>query len=73
MLDFTGYTLADARELLEKSGIKISGIQVAAPPKAAVKKYEETFRVLRIERVEDGTAVVLVCDSAAAANYKKPL
>ena len=85
MLDFTGYTLADARKLLEKSDIMIRGIQVTAPPKAAAKQQEETFRVLRTELMEDGTAVLLVCDSGRMGEqiaqqpprpeieYKKPL
>ena len=70
-LDFSGYTLADARRLLNRAGIIINEIQVTAPPKSDARHYDDTYRIIRMRLDEDGRAVILVCNPEAGLD--KPL
>lgn len=59
--DIIGYTLEEARAILDKENILIDCVKVTAPPKQKTDEYQEHFRVIRWNRIEQQKVELLVC------------
>jgi len=62
--DVSGFTLGEARTFLTDAGFEISGIVTTSPPRSRHTDYNDTSRVLRINKVE-GTKVELLVTNTA--------
>lgn len=60
--DIVGFTLADAREMLEKCGLNICSIQMTAPPRAGRFEHNNRSRVIRVKIIEEKNVELLVCN-----------
>jgi len=45
--DIAGYTLDEARKILDKQGYEIYNVKVTAPPGERITDYDDFFRVER--------------------------
>ena len=59
--DVVGYTLCEAREILNVHKINISGIKTATTPKDSSQDYNDSYRVLRMEILGDSDVELLIC------------
>jgi hypothetical protein len=59
--DVVGYSLGDARSLLNQESISINNIAVTAPPKHKSNEFEDFYRVLRINIINEKNIDLLVC------------
>lgn len=59
--DVAGYTLGDARVLLENAGVEILEIEITSPPKHKLDAYEENFRVIRVQKLDNKSVNLLIC------------
>jgi hypothetical protein len=61
MPDITGYTLGEARRLLEAAGIGLASVTVTAPPRKKSSSYDDSFRVIRCKAVNEECVELLIC------------
>lgn len=59
--DITGYTLGEAKRLLEAAGIRLASVTVTAPPREKCSSYDDNCRVIRCTTVDVGCVELLVC------------
>lgn len=45
--DVLGYTLSEARTMLEHAGIRLENIRITQPPRSKLEMPEDSFRVLK--------------------------
>jgi len=61
--DVSGFTLGEARAFLINAGFEISGIITTSPPKQRHTDYNDSFRVLRINCIEESKVELLVSNT----------
>ena len=59
--DVMGFTLGEARGIMDAAGTTISSIIVTAPPKDICKDYDDSFRIVRLKAIGEKTVELLVC------------
>lgn len=59
--DTAGYTIGEARVILGNAGIEIEEIQITTPPKHRLDEYEENFRVIRFQMLDNKKVKLLIC------------
>lgn len=59
--DVTAFSLADAKEILEKAGMKIETVIVAAPPRETGIETGPDFRVLTVKHIDSNKVELIVC------------
>lgn len=59
--DVVGFTLGEAKKLLDLSGIDVCSIKVTSPPREKDTCFDANFRVIRLEVITDNKVEVLVC------------
>ena len=59
--DVVGFTLGEARGVLDNSGVSITAVRITAPPKEITAEYDDSFRVLRLNIIGDKSIELLIC------------
>ncbi|PYG88403.1 hypothetical protein LY28_01251 [Ruminiclostridium sufflavum DSM 19573] len=59
--ELVGLTLGDALKIANKEGYCIDSVTITAPPKLKIFEYDQSFRVLRVQILEDKRLTILVC------------
>jgi len=59
--DIAGYSIKDARTVLDQSGWQIDNITILKPPRETIEKYDESFRIIKVQKVEEKKLGLLVC------------
>lgn len=62
--DIVGFTLADARKVLDEADIEIEKIIVTAPPRCTDREYNDSFRVIRQKKISKQKVELLVCSAS---------
>ncbi|MGI6778291.1 MAG: hypothetical protein ACOX7R_09855 [Acetivibrionales bacterium] len=60
--DVTGFTLGEAKELIENAGMEIISISLTAPPRCRINGVDDACRVVRIRECEEGKIELIVCN-----------
>lgn len=60
VMDALGFTLKDAKVRLFEAGVKNIDIKVTAPPKMRGDSYDDSFRVLSLKQIDNGTVELIV-------------
>ncbi|HHV58777.1 MAG TPA: hypothetical protein GXX49_00490 [Clostridiaceae bacterium] len=58
--DIAGYTLDEARKILDKQGYEIYNVKVTAPPGERITDYDDFFRVVKVMPVDGNKVELLV-------------
>lgn len=58
--DITGFTLAEALQILENAGFNNVGIKLTAPPRIVNEEYNDLSRVVRIRLFQETNFVELI-------------
>ena len=59
--DIIGFTLGDAKSILESNGIKNYSITVTSPPRLKCDEYDDNFRVAGIRKDSVKEFEMIVC------------
>lgn len=59
--DVIGFTLKDAKELLDKNNIANYSIKVTASPRLKGEAYDDTYRVVSIRETNTKDYEMIVC------------
>lgn len=60
--DVAGFTLGEAIELINRTGLNIRHVRVTAPPRLKHGGYNESYRVIKLETVNRKEIDLLVCN-----------
>lgn len=58
--DVLGFTLSEARSILESAGVSIGSIRITQPPRSRIEIPEDSFRVLKCVKKNDGSIELTV-------------
>jgi len=58
--DVQGFTLADAQKALKRVNITQFVVKVTMPPRLRSNYYDEHYRVLRVNKLDENTVELLV-------------
>jgi hypothetical protein len=61
MPDVIGFTLGEASILLKKAGLSICRIQVIAPPRDTSQLYDDNYRVIKLDTIDDKNVALHIC------------
>lgn len=59
--DIIGFQLMEASELLVRAGFNIRDIKVVTPPRDTSGYYDDTYRVIRHQRLDGNNVILHVC------------
>lgn len=59
--NLAGYCLGEVRELLKDKGVVIDDVKVTSQPREKISEYDDTFRVIRLKKISENKAEILVC------------
>ena len=59
--DVTGFTLGEARKTIESAGMEIKRISMTAPPRLQGNNVDDTCRVVRLRKTDNGKINLTVC------------
>ncbi len=59
--ELVGFTLGDVLKVVQEKGYKVCNISITSPPKLEISEYDQSFRVLRIQPLEENSLTILVC------------
>jgi len=60
--DVVGYTLGEAKVLLEREGVLVDAVSITSPPRCRHLDYNDDFRVIRLKVIDDKKVQLLVCN-----------
>lgn len=60
--DIIGFKIGDAKKILDSKGICISDVKVTSPPREESTEYNENYRIIRFEIIDDKKIGLLVCN-----------
>lgn len=59
--ELVGFTLGDVLKVVQEKGYTVGNISITTPPKLEISEYDQSFRVLRIQPLEENSLTILVC------------
>lgn len=60
--DVAGFSLKDARAIIEKVGFEIGNVKVTRPPRSQLSGYDDSYRVIRYGLSDDNKIDLLLCN-----------